>query len=307
MAHCPFCDGSIDEDLARFGGPCPHCFCEIPGDEAATDPGEEVKAQQEAAIQRRAAARRSVPLLLAVPVVLGAVAIALFVALRPEPEPVALNLDDAEYWQQGLEDLMVITGSATEEEDSEPAVASAGRPASGKTPTAASGASDDPMADAVASIKAPSAGDQLGGGTRTVAVGGGGAEPKVDITQGAAGGSSNPFAELSFTVQRKREKGVRLTNDNDIVEMVKAVVATETPKLQSCYDRRLKLRTDLAGAWQLRFTVTSDGNVDNPRAVGQNVSDEELEQCIADKLESWQFQPIKADLPVQRTIRFRPT
>lgn len=298
MAHCPFCNGAIDEAIDRFGGTCPSCFGEIPGDEAATDPGEEVKAQQEAAIQRRAQARSLRPLLLAIPVVLGTVAIALYAVFKPVPEAVALNLDDAEYWQQDYEGLMVVTASAPEEPEVPASTGSGGA----RTPAA----SDD-APDAVASIRRPGAsGEALGGGTRTVAQGGGGDEPK--ITMNTSGGSAaNPFAELSVSVQRKREKGVRLTNDNDIIEMIKAVVATETPKLQSCYDRRLKVRDDLAGAWQLRFTVNRDGNVKAARAIGQDVADEELESCIADRLSGWTFQPIKADLPVQRTIRFRPS
>ena len=46
MAVCPFCNNSIDADLERLGGPCPHCFNEIPGEEAATDPGVELKKAQ---------------------------------------------------------------------------------------------------------------------------------------------------------------------------------------------------------------------------------------------------------------------
>ena len=34
-------------DLLVFGGACPHCLIDIPGEEAPTDPGEELKKKQE--------------------------------------------------------------------------------------------------------------------------------------------------------------------------------------------------------------------------------------------------------------------
>ena len=44
LAACPFCGRDVDADLVTYGGKCPHCFGEIPGEEAPTDPGEEKKA-----------------------------------------------------------------------------------------------------------------------------------------------------------------------------------------------------------------------------------------------------------------------
>ena len=48
--NLPLC---TPQDLVTFGGTCPKCFAEIPGEEAATDPGADVRA----AIERRAARR----------------------------------------------------------------------------------------------------------------------------------------------------------------------------------------------------------------------------------------------------------
>ena len=49
MGACPFCKGEVDDDVLTFGGRCPSCLIEIPGDEAPTDPGAEARAAQEAA------------------------------------------------------------------------------------------------------------------------------------------------------------------------------------------------------------------------------------------------------------------
>ena len=57
MSSCPFCQGEIADDLERFGGPCPHCFNEIPGEEAATDPGVAAQAAEKQAQQLQAKKR----------------------------------------------------------------------------------------------------------------------------------------------------------------------------------------------------------------------------------------------------------
>ena len=49
MGSCPFCKESVDEAILEYGGRCPSCLIEIPGEDAPTDPGEVAKAAQEAA------------------------------------------------------------------------------------------------------------------------------------------------------------------------------------------------------------------------------------------------------------------
>ena len=39
MGECPFCKAQIDEEILLYGGTCPTCLIEIPGEESATDPG----------------------------------------------------------------------------------------------------------------------------------------------------------------------------------------------------------------------------------------------------------------------------
>ena len=42
MGECPFCGAGVDEDLIALGGICPRCFGEIPGEQTATDPGDDL-------------------------------------------------------------------------------------------------------------------------------------------------------------------------------------------------------------------------------------------------------------------------
>ena len=74
MGACPFCKGDVDEDILTFGGRCPRCLIEIPGEEAPTDPGGEARAAQEAAeaeAEKRSPAGKLVAAVLAVAAVCG--------------------------------------------------------------------------------------------------------------------------------------------------------------------------------------------------------------------------------------------
>ena len=66
--NCPFCESEVSEQLALYGGRCPTCFGDIPGEEAATDPGEAVKQQEAADDARRAKMKVYAPVLFALPV-----------------------------------------------------------------------------------------------------------------------------------------------------------------------------------------------------------------------------------------------
>ena len=47
MPTCPFCQTPISENLSLYGGACPSCLIEIPGEEAVTDPGVTVELTEE--------------------------------------------------------------------------------------------------------------------------------------------------------------------------------------------------------------------------------------------------------------------
>ena len=107
-------------------------------------------------------------------------------------------------------------------------------------------------------------------------------------------------------VQRRAQKGLTLTDDEAITEMVRKVMLTEIPKMQSCYERRLKQDESLRGRWTLAWTVTADGKVDGARVRGINMTDDEFEDCLVTKLVAWQFQPIRADMQFSKSVVFKP-
>ncbi|MBT3219520.1 MAG: hypothetical protein HN348_10545, partial [Proteobacteria bacterium] len=100
MAKCPFCEGEIEETLAQYGGPCPKCFADIPGEEAPTDPGEEKKAIIRRKEKQRAVLSAVIPLMLAVPLVSVGLLLVIILTVRPFDPKVAdaLDFDDDEYY-----------------------------------------------------------------------------------------------------------------------------------------------------------------------------------------------------------------
>ena len=86
MAECPFCGSEVSDDLVAFGGTCPKCFAEIPGEEAATDPGVDVRDAQERRDRRRATFRTVAGLTALLLVVSCTGIAALATVLWPEPE-----------------------------------------------------------------------------------------------------------------------------------------------------------------------------------------------------------------------------
>ena len=86
MGTCPFCKESVDDAILEYGGRCPSCLIEIPGEDAPTDPGEAAQAVMQA--QEAAAAEKSRRPFFAI---LGVAALAVagvgFMALTPQDSP----------------------------------------------------------------------------------------------------------------------------------------------------------------------------------------------------------------------------
>jgi outer membrane biosynthesis protein TonB len=111
---------------------------------------------------------------------------------------------------------------------------------------------------------------------------------------------------LDLTVNRKEEKGITLTTDDQIKSMVGRVLDRQTPRLRSCYERRLKAVEGLQGVWVIGMTVNKDGSVSGVSVTAQEDADDELERCIQSRVLDWSFQPISKALPVNKIVSFTP-
>lgn len=304
MAHCPFCQAPVPTDLVTYGGPCPKCFGMIPGEEAPTDPGEVVKKALATADDKARKRRQSAPLLVAVPLVLVTVLIAVGYALWPEPEVEPIVFD-------GEFDIMAVPVAYLEAPAEAPVEAGKPprprpdpRPQAGGTaePTVARnpqpGSAPQPAAQprpTTGSDAVASADPGMGAGA---AAGAGGAPGEA-----SAGGSRG--SGFGVDLSAKRRTGT-LTDPDQIKQMVDQRMTQQAGKLKACYEQSLKADENLAGRWRIAYTVTAKGTVSNASATGLTAKNAGFETCMIDQLKRWTFDPIARDQPVQRTLYFRP-
>ena len=320
MANCPFCSSEIDEDLLVFGGTCPNCFGEIPGEEAPTDPGEEVKAAQDRADTRRAQRRALIPVLLIVPFIFGLLVVGVFLALKPEPELALIDFD-GEFYDPTMD--VVLTAMAepepepkTEEDtttEQPTKTAPTTRPIAKATRTAPTKKPAMPMINITAptdpddALNALAKRDDGDGVVRRVSAVDKDERLEDMVVEGRAPSSSISIGSADVGVAPAVGTSSRvLKNEDEIRRAVARVLSKRLPRLTSCYQRQLNAKPDLAGRWTLTFSVQPDGSVLRPVATGQSMRDDALETCLTDQMKMWRFPKIAKAAPVKKTVTFRP-
>lgn len=283
MGSCPFCAAEVDEDLTTFGGPCPKCFAMIPGEDAPTDPGEEVRAAQVESDKRQAGIRPWVPAVLVAMVLLVLAGIVGGLLLVPAPEIVLLDFDEFEDWE---EPTIVSAGELGLD-----GVAEADEP--DETEGSETPASKPGPADPVAATPKPRVVETKPAESRQPL---GQPSPRPRTT---AGGLS-----LRGDVKQQR-RGVALSDPDAIRKSIKQSLSAQIPRLTQCYNQRLKAKPGLVGRWRIRFTVSKDGQAISPATEGLNMKDAEFEACMSREIGRWRFDKLVSDLPVQRTVTFR--
>lgn len=265
MGECPFCGGTVPDETLVYGGSCPKCFGEIPGEEAATDPGEVVRAAQAKADDRRKAFRTLIPLLLAIPAVglLAVLAIG-FVWWNQDPVVDTMVFDDIEEF-----DYAIVSAPEPSEEKVEKVAKVTHRPKPGGPPSTVK-----PEVDAMGI-------------------------PKVKVEKRSSGIS---FDGMGVTARRSGEV---LTDPDQIRQMIGQKMRAYGRQLKLCYDKRLKVKEDLAGRWKATFTIGENGYASNITFRGKEMKDAEFEQCMVATVKKWRFAQISRPQPVEKNWRFR--
>lgn len=288
---CPFCKGAIAADVLRFGGNCPHCMLEIPGEEAPTDPGLQarLKKEQEDKVRLAAAKKKSQRL-----GALAALAAVLLVgggtfAWREYQASLTYDMDD--YFEFPLEDLSAAAPEAPPPEPT-PEAGQGGRTGQGGRRSAV-GSGSVAFADPPSN---PEGGPKSATGGRST----------QDIRPDGVSAGTGSDISLGGGMIRVEQVGsdVVLTDDQQIFDMAKRVIAASSPQLTSCYNQRLKQVESLKGAWEVSLVITRDGTTKNVKAVGVNGADGDLEGCIVRAVSAWKFQRIVKDIPVKKVYRF---
>lgn len=306
MAECPFCQRQVDSELVMYGGKCPHCFGEIPGEEAPTDPGEAKKKAEHKAIAAKVQRGRTLPLLIVATMPLVAVCAAVIILIKPAPAMPVLNLDDGEFSIGDVGDIVAAPAEVA------PPLPLEVKPEVKPGEKIAKVNPKDPKIAKIDPSKidfgSPGSADPSGSSHKGGAAGA--SNLVVDPTKplSVSGSNGGLLAGPDVGISRRATKGVTLMDDNLIIEMVKNTVKEQLPKLRyQCYEPILKLEPEVTGSWLLNFTVKPDGSVKGASAVAKEgtTAHAKLETCIAQKVALWPFQPIKAELPVAKSVGFK--
>ncbi len=313
-AVCPFCKGTISKDLERYGGNCPHCLLEVPGDDAPTDPGLELQKQQAQEEEIKVKKHKRGNWLI------GAVAFCAFVfaisggAWWYSASQESMYYDPQVYFQVPLEEINI----ADFLREAEAAEAQAKVDAAAKAAAQArngSGSGNGGRNINAGSVAATGNGGELSmggdpngtqGGSRPVGIrnGGGGTATTPDVKgpDGAiasAGGMATARSGLS-------NNSDVLSDPAEIQAMVTRALKIYKNQLINCYVQRQKTVSDLRGTWTISFTIQQDGSVKGARAKEAKNRDPEVDQCMARNMAAWRFEPIAKDFPVNASYNLTP-
>ncbi len=290
-ANCPFCSGSISEELARLGGNCPHCFNPIPGEEAATDPGveaQQAEAEAQAVEERKQTGGRVAVLALLLLATAGAGGWYFWQQAQEEEKiaEILMEDEDVEFFFMDAEEIDTLTEAEREAEEAEAALAAKAKaPNKVRAPkedAGSFGAGDDRFADNGAEAS----------------TGGSGDGPDLKTTSmGPSSLSTGPSVGIS-------RKDVVLSDPAEIQAMAGSAIKRYSGQIKSCYETELKANDSLRGSWTLTFTINPDGSTSNAAVKANNSSDAGLEACMKRQVANWSFQKIAKAQPVGKTYRF---
>lgn len=298
MDECPFCGRPIDESIARFGGTCPSCFVDVPGEEAATDPGAEPEVLPRRGLGAALAISGGAVLGVSIMILL---AIGLRMAQGPaQPEPTVLDFDD---WP--MPEVIAVQEAPPDE----PAPAS-GRPRSHVrapgTPVAfVAPEALAPPEDVTASLRAASSAPRSAS-IRRREPGRGAPVPSVGGARTLDRSAGTASLDISLAGGRvERDDNVVLDDPVAIRMMIGERLRRGIAELRGCYDRRLKQRPDLSGRWRLTFTVAPDGRAVDADLDSLDEADEALEGCLREHVvQRWAFARVAEPTEVSKTLSF---
>ncbi len=292
MAECPFCKGAISEDLASYGGRCPSCLIEIPGEEAPTNPGVDAQARQAVEAQAAKASKRNRVVFAAATLVLLGVTgggAALFFGASAV---VSDGGDD-------FEDFVMVPLDRHEDldvpEEENPEEIAAVNPGASNLPTSSSGSSSASTSSSSSSTSSSSEGSSqeasiLGTGVKTTPSG-----SKLSLDLG-----SGP----TVAVASKGPEAITLTDSEEIRKMIQTVLKAGGSSLKSCYEAELKSGADLGGTWDIEFSLDDSGKAKAIEIIPRSSPNPQLEACMKSRVAGWSFQRIAQPTRIVKPFSF---
>ena len=284
MANCPFCNNEISEELSLYGGHCPHCLIEVPGEEAETDPG--VQAAKVPATDNKKLFLISFAAMLVVGI--G------FLGFGSRDS--GTDLDGAR--SVGPRPSVPLSAHKDQQYENEQA-------AKKKTASAAARKkrrqrnplpSDTPTAEAAVPpvAAAPSGSAQAGS-----------AQGSNESTSSGLGSAPVDMFSSIGAAPRSRfgPQGIVLEDAVKIEEMVARVLIRGRRDVNACFAQAKSANPSASGAWYVGFTVSKEGR---PVGVGiERLSNKNsaVEGCIQTAVSGWRFQRVAEEIQVSDTFR----
>jgi outer membrane biosynthesis protein TonB len=300
MGQCPFCKGQVSAELLRDGGPCPHCLNDIPGEDAATDPGVALRAKEAAAKAAAQRKRKITSIALAAVVLLSIAGGIGYTEYQRSLQYAVLELSfENEFFVVSPEELAQAEAEVKRQEEEERVAISAAN--TGKKPrnsgkAAGSGEYRPPEEDALAAMEDDRLSTNNDGGSKASA-------PVAQTTMAPLTVGSGPTIATGPSTAVKRDLPT-LTSQAEIDKMVKTAMKRNMGQIKYCYESALRATPNLSGRWTFNFTINTDGTTANISVKGDTMRDAAFEACLAGRVRNWAFQPINKPQPVTFSLPF---
>lgn len=300
MGQCPFCKSQVSAELLRDGGACPHCLNDIPGEDAATDPGVALRAKEAAANAAAQRKRKITSIALAAAVLLSIAGGIGYTEYQRSLQYAVLELSfENEFFVVSPDELAQAEAEVKAQEEAERVALAANT--GGKKPKSGGKASGGgeyrpPEEDALAQLDDGRLNTNGSGGTT-------GGAPVAQTTMAPLKVGSGPTVITGPSTAIKRDLPT-LTNQAEIDKMVKTAMKRNMGQIKYCYESALRATPNLAGRWTFDFTINTDGTTQNISVKGETMRDAGFEACLASRVRNWAFQPIDKPQPVKFTLPF---
>ena len=263
---------------------------EIPGEEAPTDPGLEMRKKQEGIARAQARTRKTIHRIAAV-FLTGIIFVAGGISywyVQRQLEAMVYDLDDIYIAPR---DRLLAARPVP------PPALVAVRTGSGSPRSARS--APDPEESNLPDAAAVASGS---GATTTVKYVPPTRQGDASVGLAAEGSASVGLGGADIAVFRVGDDV--LTDDEAIFRMAKEAITAYGPQMETCAAQRMKQDENFGGAWKLNFTIEKDGTVSKAKVTGRDHADAELEACMTRAASSWRFAKIARPFPVSKTYPF---
>jgi hypothetical protein len=299
MGQCPFCKGQVSAELLRDGGPCPHCLNDIPGEDAATDPGVALRAKEAAAKAAAQRKRKLTSIALAAAVLLSIAGGIGYTEYQRSLQYAVLELSfENEFFVISPDELAQAEAEVKAQEEAERLALAAntgGKKAQGGGKSSGGGYRPKEE-DALAQLDDGRLSTNAGGGST-------GGAPVAQTTMAPLTVGSGPTVMTGPSTAVKRNLPT-LTSQNEIDAMVKTAMKRNMGQIKYCYESALRATPNLSGRWKFEFTINTDGTTQGISVKGETMRDAAFETCLASRVRNWAFQPINKPQPVSFTLPF---